>query len=267
MQNKYEEEDIVTVKISEQCSVKMVGLSIVGTREYQQDAYYMSSTNVGTLAIICDGMGGTEHGEIASLKAIETLVTDFESLTSISNPSDFLLREILKINDEVFALKDDEGKQIDCGSTLIAVLTVGNAAYWISVGDSRIFVLRDGNMIPVNRLHNYRMKLDEQLEKRLISKEDYLEEEKQAEALISYIGMDELELIDRNTEPFGMRYQDKFLLCSDGLYKVLNQEQIQKIVNDNSMNIGDAVLSLIKCVKNSCKKNIDNTTVVLMSYE
>ena len=57
MQNKYEEEDIVTVKISEQCSVKMVGLSIVGTREYQQDAYYMSSTNVGTLAIICDGIG------------------------------------------------------------------------------------------------------------------------------------------------------------------------------------------------------------------
>lgn len=261
------DEDIVTVKINERCSVHMIGGSIVGTREYQQDAYYMTTTAAGTLAVICDGMGGTEHGELASCTAVEILVSDFEKLESIPEPSAFLYEEVTKINDAVYEMRDEDGERIDCGSTLVAVLTVQNAAYWVSIGDSRIFIIRDKQMIPVNRLHNYGLRLDEQLRSEAISCEEYMEEAKNAEALISYIGMDALELIDRNEQPFGMQYQDKFLLCSDGLYKVLSEESILETISSNFMDIRSATLELIDKVQTSGKKSIDNTTVVLLSYE
>lgn len=261
------EDDVVTVKIDQHCDVRMAGISIIGTRGYQQDTYYMTSNRFGSLAVICDGMGGMEHGELASRKAVELLVSDFEELTQLDDPSEFLYCEAVKMDEQVAMLTDEDGNVMDAGTTLVAVLVVENAAYWISVGDSRIYIIRNDEIFPVTRLHNYRFRLNEKLERQEITMEEYEEEEKQAEALISYIGMNGLELVDRNMLPFGMQCFDRILLCSDGLYKVLSEEEIMEVVHENHMDLRKIPSELMKCVENSGRKQLDNTTVILMSYE
>ena len=115
-------------------------------------------------------------------------------------------------------LKNEDGRPLNGGTTVVAVVIENNKMYFLSVGDSKIYILRDNEILAVNREHNYRLSLDEKLKKGQITKEQYIAEEDQAEALISYLGMGNVSLMDINNEPFILQENDIVLLCSDGLY-------------------------------------------------
>lgn len=256
-----------TLNAAMNACVHMVGRSIVGTRQYQQDAFYTCFNGNDCLAVICDGMGGAEHGELASQCAVETLARDFDQLSPEEDPYVFLRNEAVKMDQAVAMLKDEQGKRLDSGTTIVAVIVRNNKVWWLSVGDSRIYVVRQTQFSAVNEEHNYKYRLDRQLKNGEISKEEYQVELQQAEALISYIGMGGIELIDQNAVPFEMKHLDRFLLCSDGLIKALGEEKLKEIILKHPMDIEDALEELIRSVENCNKKYIDNTTVVLLGYE
>lgn len=257
----------ITLNAGMNACVHMVGKSIIGTRDYQQDAFYTCFNGETCLAVVCDGIGGAEHGEIASQYAIETLVKDYGAMTSMEDPYQFLREEIIKIDRGVYGLKDEKGRHLDSGTTIVAVIVHNNKIWWISVGDSKIYVIRRNQFSSVNKEHNYRYRLDQQLKEHEITREEYQKKAGQAEALISYIGMNGLELIDQNSRPFEMQHMDRFLLCSDGLVKALGEEKVKESLMRHPMDIEGVAEDLIDHVENCGKKNIDNTTVVLLSYE
>lgn len=119
---------------------------------------------------------------------------------------------------------------MSAGTTLVAVSVVDGYMQFISVGDSKIYVLRNGQLRTMNREHNYYLILDEQYRRGEITQDDYLREGARGEALISYLGMGNISIMDANPIPISLIDGDIIILCSDGLYKSLSEEQIAAII-------------------------------------
>ena len=104
--------------------------SIIGTRSYQQDALFVAKYENGmTLAVICDGMGGLNGGELASNTAVKMLVNDFKSVNDFSEVPIFLEREVVRLDECVADLEDEYGNALGGGCTLVCVVTKGNGIF------------------------------------------------------------------------------------------------------------------------------------------
>ncbi|HIZ80400.1 MAG TPA: protein phosphatase 2C domain-containing protein [Candidatus Lachnoclostridium stercorigallinarum] len=242
--------------------------SIIGTREYQQDYVYCCSCENGLLGVVCDGMGGLDGGEIASSTAAEALGEAFAGRDVRMPVPEFLKEQAVIINDRVAALTGKNGAPLRAGTTMVAVVAEEDRLYWLSVGDSRIYIIRNEEMSQVNREHNYRLTLQESLKSGLITREQYEAEEKkgQADALISYLGISRLSLMDINRAPLEMMDGDIVLLCSDGLFKSLSDSQIKALVRDNDMDLDIAADRLCQMAFSRRRGGQDNTSVLLLQY-
>lgn len=239
--------------------------SIMGTRKNQQDSVYTMNAHDMTLAVVCDGMGGMEGGELASQMAIQILSQDFADNADEDIP-DFYQQAAKHMDTAVHGLMRETGELMQAGTTVVSAIIRDKQLYWLSVGDSRIYILRAGEFIQVNRDHNYRMRLDEQLEQGIITDEEYLEKMSQGEALISYIGMGNVSLMDINPMPFLLEDGDVILLCSDGLYKRLSDEEIQEIIEMELPDVDEAAQNLTRIVMEKTIGSQDNTSVILIQY-
>ncbi|MDL2288978.1 protein phosphatase 2C domain-containing protein [Oscillospiraceae bacterium OttesenSCG-928-F05] len=243
----------------------------IGTREYQQDAAYVTEGGLYTdesaecaVGIICDGMGGMEHGERASGEAITVFA---EALSKIGPETDipaYLEIEVQAVNAAVRRIGEPGGH--GTGTTLIAAVIRRNHLHWVSVGDSRIYILRGDEIVQVTTDHNYGMRLKAQVEEGKITPEAAAEHP-QREALISYIGMEFVEEIGLNYNPFPLLHDDIILLCSDGLTKSLSDDDIYTAITEQRDNIQEAARLLPLKAFDASLGSQDNTSVILMKYE
>lgn len=242
--------------------------SILGTRSYQQDFGYFYTGSQEILAVVCDGMGGLEGGERASQTAVEVMARDFRKKKPIDGIPDFLRTEAERMDQAVAALKNKKGKPLKAGTTLVAVYCKNDQMYWVSVGDSRIYFIRGNKITSENREHNYRLMLQEQLAAGKITREFYQKEEKtpRAEALTSFLGMNGLRIIDVKKIPARLYEGDIIMLCSDGIYKSLNESQVCAMVRDNDLDMNIAADRTTAMAMRYGVKGQDNTTVILLKY-
>ncbi|MGL5436051.1 MAG: protein kinase domain-containing protein [Lachnospiraceae bacterium] len=242
--------------------------SIVGTREYQQDYAGAMIQPDKMLAVICDGMGGLDGGERASGDAVRMILEDYRNRCEDETTPDFLCREAVRMDQMISELTNSDGSRLNAGSTVVAVEIVKNELYWMSVGDSKIYILREGILEPLVRPHNYRRSLEDMLRQEEISEEAYLAEvdTKKAEALTSYLGIGGICKMERNFNPFLLQDGDQILLCSDGLYNNLDEDQIISILTDCQTEVGALVEHLITTAQERAKRRQDNTTALLIRY-
>ena len=260
-----DEHNIATERMYLIPSAEVFASSIMGTRKYQQDSYGCITTPLGTLAAVCDGMGGLAGGERASQLGIRTLLEDY-ICTGNGDILGFFDEEVKKIDSGVVELKDDNQRPLGAGTTLVAIHIKSGIMHWVSVGDSKIYLVRDGSMICLVREHNYRLMLNEMYANGEITLEQYRAEEPKAEALISYLGIGNVSLIDESEDPFQLRPGDVVLLCSDGLYKSLSEQQILSILQDNSFDLQRAADELTGAALEYAARGQDNTTVMIVRY-
>lgn len=241
--------------------------SIIGTRSYQQDYGYYRTDSMDAVSLVCDGMGGMEGGERASKMAIDLFARDLRQGRPMQIP-EFLQMEAERMDRAVAELKDRKGRILKAGTTCVAVYCRQNQMYWLSVGDSRIYLIRGNRITPLNRDHNYHLMLQEQLTAGTITREFYEQEDKKpmAEALISFIGMGDVKIIDVTREPVKLQGGDIIMLCSDGIYKSLNDSQVYAMVRDNDLDLNIAADRLTAMALRYGGKGQDNTTVILMKY-
>lgn len=264
--NKVREQYATTENITEQ---NIASYTHIGTRKYQQDSLAIPSFDLfksckKNICVLSDGMGGLEGGEKASQICAETVITDFYANSDVS-PTAFLSEEIYKIDKLVSSLCDDNGNSIDSGATFIATIFEEEKLYWASVGDSRIYLIRGNAITAFNEDHNYYKKLKERVQKGEIT-QLIADNDKSKDALISYIGINGVELIDMNDEAFIMQDGDIILLCSDGLYKSISEDAIVLIVNEFRNNIPLAAKMLTYTAVDNRPQGQDNTTVILVKY-
>lgn len=242
--------------------------SIIGGREYQQDYGLVYESEQGVLAAVCDGMGGMEGGEIASKTAVETLVSEFRSRTASDSVPEFFRRSAEKMDKVVSELKAANGERLGAGTTFVGAWISEDRFYWVSVGDSKIWLIRQGKMISINREHNYELLLKSRLEKKEITREFYENKLRTArmDALISYIGMNGLALTDVNEKPIVLEPGDVIILCSDGVYKSLDDARVQALVEDNDIDLNIAAERVNAMALHYGGMKQDNTTTIILEY-
>ena len=264
-------DEVHTIELSGLQNSIDIGLSsVIGKRKEQQDTvladdeydYYEKGMAIATL---CDGMGGLSGGKIASSLCASILNNSFHSISSTDDISIFYRRIIQRLDSEVKKLKDDNGKPLNAGTTLISVAIQNGKLYWISVGDSRIYLIRNGKMLCITHDHNYSMILREKVLKGQLTKEQ-ADNDPQKDALVSYIGMGGVKYIDINTRPFDLLSGDTLILCSDGLYRTVDNNEMLRIMNSANSDMKQAAISLVDSAMAKNKKGQDNTSVITIQY-
>ncbi len=273
-ERRIEQSEIPTVPMEEEDfgfdhRIEMGISSIIGTRKNQQDTVFGNTDELGTIAVVCDGMGGLEGGEIASCLAAQTLAEDYFQfrLNPQGTIPDFFQQEAIKIDSLVYELQNEEGDRLEAGTTMSAVIVEGNRLHWLSVGDSRIYLIREKKIQMLNQEHNYREMLLEKLERGEITEEYFYEEERErGEALVSFLGIGDLSLMDINQRPFLLQEGDFILLCSDGLYRSMPEEMILKVILDSLPDVERAAFCLTAGAMDMSWESLDNTSLILLQY-
>lgn len=211
-------------------SMRLAAYSVIGGRPEQQDALYCRPVKGGCLAVICDGMGGQRGGSLASQKAVETVSRIFRPAAEPQESLNSVVVAVREADRQIAALTDAQGKPLEAGSTVTAVLVQDRKLGWCSVGDSRAYLMRGPDLAPFTQDQNYQAVLDAQKKAGLITEEDYRLESRSGEALISYLGIGELKLIDYSSRLFPLEAGDRILVISDGLYRVLSDAEIARIL-------------------------------------
>ena len=246
----------------------LVFLSSMGDRADQQDsAGYLLDDDSGTV-IICDGMGGHKGGKLASRIGVESFLKRMPNINRDCINYE-LLDLVEDIDEEIASLKDEDGNPLRAGSTLAAVYIQKNNLFWVSVGDSRIYILRKDEFIQVTEDHTYELALKENVKAGEITEQFYQEEIDKSEALISFLGAGELPIISSNDNAFKLQSGDQILLMSDGLYKNISDEYIMSILT-NFKNPSESLTSLdLQSSRNAHKhdKRRDNLTVALINIK
>ncbi|MCI9336858.1 MAG: serine/threonine-protein phosphatase [Lachnospiraceae bacterium] len=259
-----DESRVVTLNLEETDSgsgLRYTAYSVPGARESQQDALFVGEGSGAVLAVVCDGMGGMTGGEKASALAVRMLAETFFQREPSDVPG-FYRGIVGDIDEAVYGLEDN-GKRLGAGTTIVAVTVRPEGLYWLSVGDSRIYLLRRGQMLCPVLAHNYRLLLDGMLAEGAIDEAKYRQELPKAEALISFLGVGGVERMEVNPNPFRLEEGDRILLCSDGLYKSLPDGRIQEIL-EGRMQLGAKVRQLVEEAVQAGGRRQDNTSVILL---
>ena len=242
----------------------------IGDRDEQQDSYGLFAGTESAFFVLCDGMGGYRGGRIASRMAVETVLDAYDQRAEDTDPVSFLQEATKEADKRVSHYHPEDGTSFDGGTTLVSVLLYKRYLYWNSVGDSRVYLFRSkDDYAQLTQDQNYRTVIDAQLHQGKITKEEYSFREKKAHALINYIGIGDIELIDYNHTPVLLKQNDKLLLTSDGLYRYLDDEAIAREVlqQDNVMD----TLNNLSCaaLKNARElaKSRDNLTMILINVK
>ena len=148
------------------------------------------------------------------------------------------------------------------GSTLVTALIKNGMLYFITVGDSRLYLYRGGALIQLNREHIYQEELAVRATNQMVSL-GQVRGDRQAHALTSYFGIGRLPAIDRNIEGIRLLNGDKLLLASDGVFGTLTQAQMEAAlsqdVNAAARTIGEQIIA-------ANRTHQDNNTAVILEY-
>ena len=247
-------------------SFEVAVFSSIGDREDQQDSSGLFLRSNEGIITIADGMGGAEGGRQASDIAVKNTVAAFRSFNYIEDLAGFYIETVKQSDYLINNLKNESGEKLGAGSTIVSVIIRDNLMHWMSVGDSRIYLSSDNELTQLTKDHNYYLALNDGVACGEISPEEYEIEKTKGDALISYLGIGNLRLVDLNNEPFVLKKDDIILLSTDGLYKILDNETINNVlINFNNINEAAEALER-KCVKAAQKDNIhrDNTTIAIV---
>ena len=230
-------------------------------RPNNEDSFYCSRDE--KLAIVADGMGGHACGEVASAIAVRVIRDTMLSALDGREKADQKLlcdtmRESLDRANELIHRKTLEqgSRATKMGTTVAMFAAHGDASAVAHVGDSRVYLLRGAKMFRLTQDHSL---VNEQLKAELITEE---EAKKSVYRHIVTRALGMKEAVESDTQELSVREGDRLLLCSDGLFDLVEDELIEKVIRNSEGNRRDAVHNLIDLANS--RGGDDNVTVVLV---
>lgn len=232
----------------------------IGMRSSQQDSLGVTGYSGGLFAVVADGMGGLSDGDKVSQKVVLTMLQDAVKLSG-GKTAGMLWQMTAHVNREVNHMLG-AANQYKSGSTLIAVLVENGSFQWISVGDSRIYLYRQGQLLQMNREHVYEVDLRHKAVNGLVSFAEAAADP-QKKHIASFIGMGELKYVDSCMRPAPTCAGDRLLLMSDGVFNTLSEEEIRAVLlrGENAENTA-AILEEQVLARRNPKQ--DNFTAVIL---
>ena len=235
-------------------------------REVNEDSCYAGTVGAYTLLILADGMGGHRGGAIASKKAIEITRKILEqSLTGKMLPGQIMLLlsdALCEANREIIALTKNAPTLVGMGTTCDICLLAKNIAYIAHIGDSRIyrFSKSHGTLTKLTKDHSL---VEYMIETGTITEEEAIHHP-QKNIILRALGTEKEVEVD--ISHVKLKKGDTLLLCSDGLYKTLPNEEILATILRYSDNVENAAKMLTHVVQSKQRRGQDNTTVAVLKF-
>lgn len=197
--------------------------SRIGKRPYQQDRIAHWHTKDSLFLVVADGMGGHAHGDVAAQIAVDCLGSAFknEAKTKIVDPGMFLFRSIVRAHAMVVHQSARQGLNDSPRTTVVACLVQDGYAFWSFVGDSRLYVVRDGRIVTRTRDHTpVQMLIDAGR-----IREEAAATHPDRNKLLQCLGGPRAPRVEP-TAHARLAQNDVVLLCSDGFWGPLTQRQL-----------------------------------------
>lgn len=237
--------------------------SDIGGRNYQEDRLLVTEREEHLLLTVCDGMGGANGGALASQTVVDQLYALFMK-DDITVPSVFYRNCVDILDACVFFLTDENQQRMQAGTTIVSVIVSEYGMDWLSIGDSRLYIMRQGELVQISTDHNYREELLELLSVNHITEEQFQAEKDKHLALTSYLGIGGIQRMDISNESLQLCPGDLVLLATDGLY---NSVSIPSLLTYGDQSVEELMRDITKKINECHNSEQDNTSFILIKYE
>ena len=248
-------------------SFEIAGNQIDGARDYQEDAFLSSFLDnpsgdgkSSALVIMADGMGGHAAGNIASNLVVSTFNKSFTSgFTDETDVTNALRVSLAKANGALSESIRETPALDGMGCTMVAGIFHTGKCWWISVGDSHLYLVRDRELNKKNEDHSYGGYLD-----RMSAQGMDVEPEPglSRNMLMSAMTGDDIAEIDCPSTAVQLLPGDRLIVASDGLDSLTDGTIIQMCAWSSTAK--ECVDALLKAVEDAAKPRQDNTTVIVV---
>lgn len=236
--------------------MKIAALTDVGKhRKRNEDTVCVGKTEALIYAIVADGMGGHEAGDVASKTAADILEKEFNEIeVKTDNIVDRIKMAYINANSKIYEYAENNQKVMGMGSTAVSAIIFGKQLLIANVGDSRAYIINKDGIFQVSKDHSFVQQL---VDSGTITKEQAMNHPKR-NYITRAMGTEE----GIKTDVFVRDYNgETVLLCSDGLCGLVTDTEILEIVK-RSENFDEAAKTLVETANE--KGGIDNITVALI---
>lgn len=247
--------------------IEIADISDVGKRRPHNEDSILCDLSKG-LVILADGMGGYKAGEVASAiavtsthkKILEGLKQvdrgDIDHATGLSNVSSVVKNAIIHVNSEIYRTAQSDPQCQGMGTTMVVVLFHNNIVTIGHVGDSRLYRIRQGSFSQVTKDHSL---IQELIDRGLYTREE-AEKNTPKNLVTRAIGIEpevQVDIAEETVHP-----GDIYMLCSDGLNDMVDDEEIHLTLSKYSANLAQGANELVRLANKNGGK--DNISVVLI---
>jgi serine/threonine protein phosphatase PrpC len=231
-------------------------------RSHNEDSI-AADADIG-LAVLADGMGGYNAGEVASGIAVELIRTEVKKAVSEAKPEDLngngvetlLSQHAERANAAIYQAAQSQPQYSGMGTTLVVAMWHDNQISVGHIGDSRLYRLRGSNFEQVTRDHSL---LQEQIDSGMITREQARHSQNK-NLVTRAVGIDPQ--VEAEVHTYGVEPGDVYLLCSDGLSDMVSDEDIQLTLSSLQTNLPLAAQQLVQQANDNGGR--DNVSVILV---
>ena len=221
--------------------IEYAKISVLGDRKDNQDRAAVVVNENAALMLVFDGMGGHSDGALAAETGLKVVSNLFEAATHpIFDPQGFLYMALSRAHDKVVAIGKDVAVDFRPRATCALCLVQEGGSFWAHIGDSRIYQVRDGQVLSRSRDHSH--------VEVLIQEGAITEEEAQDHPMRNFveccIGGDSAVPDMSITRQKPLQTGDVLLACSDGLWSGLSDQDIAEIATPGKNNLDDNLTTL-----------------------
>ena len=217
-------------------------------REHNEDTYY-ADADLG-LWLVADGMGGHEHGEVASALARDTLVHEISNGASLA-------KAVQSADAEIIQHSSRKAEALPMGTTIVALRVISNDYEICWVGDSRIY-LWNGSLRQISQDHSY---VQELIQQGAITQEQ-ARTHPHRNVVTQALGVTDPQSLRVETLRGTLAQGEQILLCSDGLTEEVDDAQIAEVLGRSDLSTQESVDHLILAALDG--GGSDNITVILV---
>jgi protein phosphatase len=225
------------------------------TRDHNEDSFGVGAAEqaerLGDLLVVCDGMGGHAAGEVASKIGVETILSMYYGEAS-EDRAQALEQAFEQANEQIYARGNGS-----MGTTGVAALLLHDALHIANVGDSRAYLIRDGEIRQISRDHSF---VGDQVAAGLITA-DQARSSPHRNVITRALGYQSGVTVDLFRWP--LQIDDIIVLCSDGLHGLVSDAEIARIAGEAAP---DAAVHQLIDLANS-RGGTDNITVAVIQVE
>ena len=213
-----------TFVVSNGMQIEYASLSRQSGRENNEDACGYCITDIGSCFIVSDGAGGHGGGEVASETAVRT------ALSAYSSKPDFDKDNVTSLMSQVnTAVRYGQSlstrlKQMSATIAGLFIDAEGSKALWAHIGDTRLYLFRRGECLQLTKDHSV---VQRYIDAGLVEKQA-CRTHKDRNMLFAALGMPEEVEVEVNEYELELQEGDAFLLCTDGFWELLNEEEMQE---------------------------------------